>query len=81
MRRGLWVHVASHILEHCARFAEVSEIYGYIILISWAYTGSFISSIGAVIVVFGVVVIAIRKWIAALPEDDGMRKTLWFLLK
>jgi len=39
------------------------------------------STIGAVIVLGGVLTIAFRKWLRALPEDNSTRQTWSFLLR
>ncbi|CAG7821849.1 unnamed protein product, partial [Allacma fusca] len=39
------------------------------------------SIVGALTIIFGVVVTTVRKWIEELPEEHDLRVKFWFLLK
>lgn len=39
------------------------------------------SLLGALLILFCVIMVAIRKWISTLPEKHPSRKRLWFVLK
>jgi len=39
------------------------------------------SILGATLVLTGVIVVTLRKWVASLPKEHGTRRKLGFLLK